>query len=135
MSKKSVAFIEPAGSKSNVFENYMRFPLMGTLYLGTILHNAGHQVRIYNENILPKSIDPFEIKADIYRISALTVSANRARLLAQEIKRIYPAAKIIIGGIHASLCPETFEGVADQIVYGEAESIIVESVAVIDCLG
>jgi radical SAM superfamily enzyme YgiQ (UPF0313 family) len=126
MDKKKVVFIEPAGSSSNVFENYMRFPLMGTLYLGTILHNAGHEVRIYNENILTQKIDPFEIKADVYCITSLTVSANRARLLAQEIKHIYPEARIIIGGIHASLSPETFKGVADHIVYGEAESIIVD---------
>lgn len=128
MDTKSIAFIEPAGSRSNVFENYMRFPLMGTLYLGTILHNAGHQVRIYNENLLPKKIDPFDIKADVYCISALTVSANRGLLLAQEIRRIYPEAIIIIGGIHASLCPETFEGVANHIVYGEAEETILDLV-------
>jgi radical SAM superfamily enzyme YgiQ (UPF0313 family) len=126
MNKKNIVFIEPAGNKANVFENYMRLPLMGTLYLGTILHNAGHRVRIFNENILPDRFDPFAVEADIYCISALTVSANRGRLLAQEIKRIYPEAKIIIGGIHASLSPETFEGVADQIVYGEAESIILD---------
>ncbi|MBN1577806.1 MAG: B12-binding domain-containing radical SAM protein [Chitinispirillaceae bacterium] len=126
MNKRSVAFIEPAGTQANVFENYMRFPLMGPLYLGTILHNAGHTVRIYCENIIGEKIDPFDIKADVYCISALTVSANRGRLLAQEIKRIYPDATIIFGGIHASLCPETFEGVADHIIYGEAESIIVD---------
>jgi len=99
---------------------------MGSLYLGTILHNNGFKVNIYNENILPAPIDPFDIKADVYCISALTVSANRARLLAHEIKRIYPDSRVIIGGIHASLSPETFEDVADQIVYGEAESIIVD---------
>jgi len=128
MSAKKVVFIEPAGSQSSVFENYMRLPLMGTLYLGTILHNAGYHVRIFNENILPQRIDPFEIEADVYCISALTVSANRGRLLAQEIRRIHPHARVIIGGIHASLSPETFEGVADQIVYGEAEEIIVDIV-------
>jgi radical SAM superfamily enzyme YgiQ (UPF0313 family) len=128
MSKKTIAFIEPVGGASNVFENFMRLPLMGTLYLGTILHNAGYAVRIYNENIMPAHIDPFEVKADVYCISALTVSANRARLLAYEIKRIYPHAKVIIGGIHASLSPETFQDVADHIVYGEAESIIIDLV-------
>ena len=128
MQKKIVSFIEPAGSESNVFERYMRFPLMGTLYLGTILHNAGHEAHIYNENILPDKIDPFNIKSDIFCISALTVSSNRALLLAQEIRRIYPESTIIIGGIHASLSPETFEGVADHIVYGEAESVIVDLV-------
>jgi radical SAM superfamily enzyme YgiQ (UPF0313 family) len=126
--KKTVAFIEPAGSEANVFENFMRLPLMGTLYLGTILHNEGYDVRIFNENILPERIDPFDIKADVYCLSALTVSANRAKLIAQELKRVNPGARVIIGGIHASLCPESFEGVADHIVYGEAESIIVDLV-------
>lgn len=126
--KKTVVFIEPAGSESNVFENYMRLPLMGTLYLGTILHNEGYDVKIYNENILSAPIDPFRIKADVYCISALTVSAIRGRHLAQEIKHYHPDAMIIIGGIHASLNPDTFKGVADHIVYGEAESIIVDLV-------
>ena len=128
MGTKSIAFIEPAGSISNVFENYMRLPLMGTLYLGTILHNAGYKVRIYNENLMSSPIDPFDIKADVYCISALTVSANRAKLLAHDIKLIYPHATVIIGGIHATLCPETFKAVADHIVYGEAESVIVDLV-------
>jgi radical SAM superfamily enzyme YgiQ (UPF0313 family) len=124
MAAQSIAFIEPAGNVSNVFENYMRLPLIGTLYLGTILHNKGYDVRIYNENIMPSPIDPFDIKADIYCISALTVSANRGKLLAHEFKRIYPEARVIIGGIHASLSPETFDGVADQVVCGEAETVI-----------
>lgn len=128
MAKKSIAFIEPAGNVSNVFENYMRLPLMGTLYLGTILHNEGYKVRIYNENLMSSPIDPFDIKADVYCISALTVSANRGKLLAHEIKRIYPQARVIVGGIHTSLCPETFKDIADHIVYGEAESIIVDLV-------
>ncbi len=128
MAKKSVVFIEPAGSKSNVFENYMRLPLLGTLYLGTILHNEGYDVRIYNENILSTRIDPFDIKADVFCISTLTVSANRGLLLAQEIRRAHPHSKIIFGGIHASLCPETFEAAADHIVLGEAEGVIVDLV-------
>jgi radical SAM superfamily enzyme YgiQ (UPF0313 family) len=126
MSKKSIVFIEPAGSESNVFENYMHLPLMGSLYLGTILHNEGYRVNIYNENILPAPIDPFDIKADVFCISSITVSANRAKLLAHEIKRIYPYSRVIVGGIHASLSPETFEDVADYIVYGEAETIIID---------
>ena len=128
MAKKTIAFIEPASNVSNVFENYMRLPLMGTLYLGTVLHDEGYEIRIYNENLLPTLIDPFDIRADVYCISALTVSANRGRLLAYEIKRIYPDARIIVGGIHASLCPETFEDIADNVVCGEAESLIVDLV-------
>jgi hypothetical protein len=59
--KKSVVFIEPSGAVANVFEDYMKLPLTGTLYLGTILHNAGYNVRIYNESVLPERIDPFAI--------------------------------------------------------------------------
>jgi radical SAM superfamily enzyme YgiQ (UPF0313 family) len=125
---KSVVFIEPTGHIANVFENYMRLPLMGSLYLGTILHNHGHEVRILNENILGREIDPFEIQADVFCLTALTVSANRAKFLAGQLRMVYPDAKIIVGGIHASLLPDEFTGVADHVVVGEAEAIIVDLV-------
>ncbi len=126
MSRKSVLFIEPAGNKTNVFDNFMRLPLMGSLYLGTILDKAGYNVRILNENILAKEIDPFEIQADVFCITALTVSANRAKFLAGQLKNIYPDSLVIIGGIHASLLPDEFTDVADHVVKGEAEDIIID---------
>jgi len=126
--KKSVVFVEPSGYMSNVFENYMRLPLLGNLYLATILHNQGYAVRVINENILGRDIDPFEIEADVFCITALTVSASRAKILASQLRRIYPDSKILIGGIHASLLPEEFTGVADHVVVGEAEEIIVDLV-------
>ncbi|MHC4250963.1 MAG: B12-binding domain-containing radical SAM protein [Planctomycetota bacterium] len=128
MSKKSVVFIEPTGNKTNVFDNYMKLPLMGSLYLGTILKEHGYDVRIFNENIIGREVDPFEVKADVYCITALSVSANRARVLASQFKETYPDAKVIVGGIHASLIPEEFAEVADHVVIGEAEEIIVDVV-------
>jgi len=123
--KKKVVFIEPTVNQVNVFENYMRLPLLGCMYLGTILHNQGYGVTILNENILSKKIDPFEVHADVFCITSLTVSANRAKIIATQLRRIHPKAKIIMGGIHASLMPEEFTDVADHVVKGEAESIIV----------
>jgi radical SAM superfamily enzyme YgiQ (UPF0313 family) len=113
---------------SNVFENYMRLPLLGSLYLATILHNHGYRVRVINENILGREIDPFEIQADVFCLTALTVSASRAKLLAAQLRTIYPDCRILVGGIHASLLPEEFTGVADHVVVGEAEQIIVDLV-------
>jgi radical SAM superfamily enzyme YgiQ (UPF0313 family) len=113
---------------SNVFENYMRLPLLGSLYLGTILHNHGYDVRVINENILGREVDPFEIQADVFCLTALTVSASRAKLLAAQLRTIYPDSTILVGGIHASLLPEEFMGVADHVVVGEAEEIIVDLV-------
>ena len=126
--KKSIVFLEPVGNESSVFENYMHLPLTGCLYLGTILHNHGYNVRIFNEHMLKDKIDPFEIHADVFCITALTVSANRAKTLAGQLRRIYPESRIIVGGIHASLLPEDFTEFADHVVNGEAESIIVDLV-------
>lgn len=128
MTPLSVVFIEPSGNRANVFDNYMRLPLMGSLYLGSILHRRGHHVRILNENIRGARIDPFEIRADVFCLTALTVSATRARFLAAQLKRAHPDSRVLIGGIHATLLPEEFTDVADHVVTGEAENIIVDLV-------
>lgn len=128
MNKKSILFIEPTGQKTNVFDNFMHQPLMGPLYLGTILFNQGYQVKIVSEHILGRQLDPFEIHADVFCITALTISANRARFLANQLKKIYPQSLLIIGGIHASLLAEEFAEVADHVVIGEAEDIIIDLV-------
>ena len=128
MTPKRVIFIEPASGRPNVFENFMRLPLMGSLYLGTILHDRGHEVRVLNENILGRHVDPFDIDADVFCLTALTASVSRAKLLAAQLKRIYPQATVVVGGIHASLAPEEFTDVADHVVVGEAEELIVDIV-------
>lgn len=126
--KNKVLFIEPAGSIANVFENQMKLPLLGSLYLGTILHNAGYDVKIVNENINKRKIDPIEMNADYICLSCLTVNASRVLELARGIRRIYQHAKIIIGGIHPTLLPDGFKTVADHIVIGEAEEVILDVV-------
>ena len=128
MKAKRVIFIEPSARKTNVFENYMRLPLMGSLYLGTILHDRGYDVRILNESIMGREIDAFDIPADVFCLTALTGSASRAKYLAATLKRVYPEALVLVGGIHASLVPEEFTDVADHVVVGEAEDIIVDLV-------
>jgi radical SAM superfamily enzyme YgiQ (UPF0313 family) len=129
MNKKSIIYLEPRGSEANVFDNYMKLPLMGGLYLGTILHNAGYSVRILNENLLGRRISPFELSADYLCISCLTLTSNRAKELALKAREIFPEMKIIFGGIHPSLLTEEFVGLADHVVVGEAENIIIDIIA------
>ncbi|HOK40366.1 MAG TPA: radical SAM protein [bacterium] len=124
--KKKILFIEPAGSEANVFDNFMSLPLLGSLYLGTILHNAGYDVKILNENILKRRLSFLELNADIICLSTLTVNANRAKDIAKNVRLFYPQTKIIIGGIHPSLLPSEFVDYADHIVIGESESIIID---------
>lgn len=128
MKPKTIIFIEPSGKKTNVFDNFMKLPLTGSLYLGTILSNQGYEVKILNENLLSKEVDPFELIADVFCITSLTVSSVRAKLLASELKKLYPESKVFVGGIHASLKPDEFTDVADHVVIGEAEEIIIDLV-------
>ncbi len=52
-----IAFVEPKAPFVNFYSWAIKFiPLMGPIYLGTILKNEGHDVTIHNENF--KEIDP-----------------------------------------------------------------------------
>ena len=57
-SETKLVLIEPAGSYSNVFAQYMTIPMLGPLHLGTIAHQAGYRVEILNENILGRHVLP-----------------------------------------------------------------------------
>jgi radical SAM superfamily enzyme YgiQ (UPF0313 family) len=112
-----IAFIEPKASEANVYSK-LHMPLLGPVYLGTILRDRGHEVTIYNEDIYRP--DYSRLDADIIGISILTPTAKRG----YEIAGMFPKEKVIIGGIHASLLPEEALGFARQVVVGEAESVI-----------
>ena len=112
-----VVLIEPRSTTANVYSK-IPMPLLGPVYLGTILKNQGHDVRIYKEDVCAP--DYANLKADIIGISILTSTANRG----YEIARKFPKEKVIIGGVHASLLPEEAVRFARQVVVGEAEGVI-----------
>jgi len=114
-----VVFIEPRASEANVYSK-LSMPLLGPVYLGTILKNRGHEVSIYNEDI--RAPDYANLEADFIGISILTSTATRG----YEIARKFPKEKVIIGGVHASLLPEEALGFARQVVVGEAEDVIAD---------
>ncbi|HQP91703.1 MAG TPA: radical SAM protein [Candidatus Omnitrophota bacterium] len=112
-----IVFIEPRASEANVYSK-ISMPLLGPVYLGTILKNRGHEVEIYNENIYMP--DYAHIDADVIGISILTSTARRG----YHIARKFPKNKVIIGGVHASLLPQEALEYARQVVVGEAEEVI-----------
>ncbi len=114
-----IVFIEPRACEANIYSK-LHMPLLGTVYLGTILKNRGHEVEIYNENI--HAPDYACLKADLIGISILTPTAKRG----YEIARKFPKEKVIIGGVHASLLPEEALEHARQVVTGEAEEVIAD---------
>ena len=116
-----IVFIEPTSTEANVYSK-LHMPLLGPIYLGTILKNRGHEVEIYNEDIYRP--DYARLNADIIGISILTSTAKRG----YEIAREFPKEKIIIGGVHASLLPDEALQFSRQVVVGEAEEVIADIV-------
>ena len=116
-----IVFIEPRACEANVYSK-VSMPLLGPVYLGTILKNRGHEVRIYNENILAP--DYSNLDADLIGISILTSTAERG----YEIAKKFPREKVIMGGVHASLLPDEALRFARQVVVGEAEDVIIDVV-------
>ncbi len=99
-----------------------RFPPIG---LGIIagLTPASWEIKLIDENWEPFTYQ----EADLVGITAFTASANRA----YEIASLYRqhGVPVIMGGIHASMCPDEASQFVNAIVIGEAETVWPEVVA------
>lgn len=93
-----------------------RFPPIG---LGTVaaLTPASWDVKLVDENWEPFTYH----EADLVGITAFTASANRA----YEIAALYrqQGVPIVMGGIHASMCPDEALRFVNAVVIGEAEAV------------
>ena len=122
-----VLFVEPRGSRSNVFSKYMTIPLLGPVYLATIANHAGYYASVINENIIKRDIRADELESvDILCLSCLTTTVTRGKEIARKYKLLNPSGKTIIGGIHASMLPDDVIGSFDQVIVGEAELAILD---------
>ena len=123
-----ISIVEPKTPFYNFYSAVIKhLPLLGPIYLGTILKNDGHDVTVYNENI--KELDYSRIKdSDVLGISMITSTAPRGYEIAQKFRQFNPRGKVLIGGSHATFLPEEAAQYADHVVTGEGESIICDLV-------
>lgn len=124
--RSSVVIVEPGGAANNVFSRYMKLPLLGPIYLGSVLRDAGFQVRIFNEAILGRPVEPRDLDADFLLVGGITNSVMRGYEIARMYRSTHPRGRVVMGGIHATFMPEEALEVADQVVTGEAETVIVD---------
>ena len=119
-----ISIIEPKTPFYNTYSALIKyFPLMGPIYIGTILKKDGHDVTVYNENM--KAIDYNRIKdSDVLGLSMMTSTAPRGYEIAQRFRQLNPNGRIIIGGSHATFVPEEAAEYADHVVTGEGEFIV-----------
>ena len=123
-----ISLIEPKTPFFNFYSPVIHvLPLMGPLYLGTILKNNGHDVTIYNENMT--DIDLNRIKeSDVLGLSMMTSTAPRGYEIARKYKELNPKGRVLIGGSHATFLPEEAAEYADHVVTGEGEGLICDLV-------
>lgn len=131
MIKQKIGFIEPTGAPSNVFTKFMTIPLLGPVFLSTIAKNAGYDVQIINENIVHRKVTTSELlEFDILCLSCITATIQRGKEIARQYKQLRMtrglSARVLIGGIHASMIPQDLGTEFDQIICGEAESIFLK---------
>ncbi len=124
-----IALIEPR-PPINVYFFLTNLPLLGPVFLGTILKQAGHEVKVFKEDITsvynPKTdeLHPYLHEADAIGLTAITHTANRAYQIADAIRRKYPDKKIILGGNHPSALPGEALDHADHVVVSEGEYVV-----------
>lgn len=101
-------------------------PPIGLVYLASYIQtNTKHQVNIIDTNYQ----DIFRTNYsnyDLIGISAMTVNYAKAIKLANWIKSFKHHTPIIIGGVHISTCPESFNPVFDSMIIGEGERAFME---------
>ena len=128
----NVAFVEPRGS-FNAY-GYFRLPLMGSLVLGTMLKEAGHDVSVLRDSVVSvcdkgkEKLHERLVQADVVAISVMTSTADRAYQIADAIRSVAPRIKIIMGGPHATYMSEEALEHSDLVVKGEGEGVILDAV-------
>ncbi len=79
------------------------------------------EVKFYDDRM---ELIPFDEPTDLVAISAETYTAKRAYQIASEFRR--RAVPVVMGGFHATLCPDEVALYAESVVVGEAELLWAE---------
>ena len=113
-----ITLIEPQSPDFHIF-SFFPLPRLGTMLLGSILKEKGHDVSVMVECI--KEIPWEEVAtSELVGISTITSTAPRAYEMAESLKEI--GIPTVLGGPHVTFLPE--EGLlhSDYVIRGEAEN-------------
>ena len=102
-----------AGDK-NYIRSWQMEPLAPAVLAG--LTPPDVTIRFYDDRLEPI---PFDEPTDLVAISIETYTARRAYQIASEYRR--RNIPVVVGGFHATLCPEEAAFYADAVIVGEAE--------------
>ena len=99
-------------------------PDYGMPFIGTLLAEAGYDVKVYMEHVKAPEWSRIA-ESDLVCFSTLSAGADKTRKLASDIKTKL-GIPIVIGGTHASYFPESCLEFCDYVVFGEGDETILE---------
>ncbi len=116
-SMSKLLLVNPVGQISgSLLSRFSTFQPLGLAYVAAVTPSRW-EVKIADENFGQLPLE----QADLVGITAFTGNINRAYELSRQYRQM--GAKVVIGGIHASMVPEEATRYADAIVVGEAEGV------------
>lgn len=97
---------------------------LGASYVIAYLKSIKHEVRLFiafDKDCLSERVKAY--RPDLVCFSCVTANYGWASQEAKNIKKIYPVAKILIGGVHPTLCPEEVRKNTDFDMVCEGDGI------------
>ena len=135
MERNKVLLISPSKGLEVGKPEKPRFQVhpLSLLYLAIVLEKEGYNVKICDAYSFGFDLDHIKsqivsFSPDIIGISAMTILAPSAYLIASESKKINPSIITIMGGPHATALPEEalIDGNIDIAILGEGEYAMLE---------
>lgn len=138
-----VVLLNPNTGIEERIENEAAWPPLGLLYIGTVLQENGHEVKIIDnaraQLPLEKVVEQIiREKPEMVGISALTPSFRQALKFAYAIKEKDPTIKIVFGNYHSTFMWEKllrYCPAVDYVVLGEGEFTLLELARAIEKAG
>ncbi len=112
-----IALVELTSPGLHIF-SAMSLPRLGTVLLGTILRDLGHEVDVQVEEVRPLDEDAMR-KADLVGISTITPTASSSFRLADRLRA--DGIPVVLGGPHVTWMPDEGMQHADYVIRGEGE--------------
>ena len=120
----------PAFSNRFVYDKYIRTPSNGLNTLATIAKKQVEDVLMYSESISEIRWEDV-LDADIVFFSIFTFAANRGYELSDYVRK-NSRAVTVIGGLHATLCPEEAALHCDYVLTGEGDETVVKLIQCVE---
>lgn len=120
-----VTIIHPCVGRHVDMTRYIRSWMMEPIPAAVVsaLLPSGVERRFYDDRL---EAIPYDEPTDLVTISVETYTAKRSYQIASEFRK--RGIPVLMGGFHATLCPEEVSQYCEAIVLGEAEGLLQEAV-------